>query len=76
MIKKSVTRKYTERRNELADQVREGILTIEGAEISLAGFLLKQYDNGQRGNPVFTHGQTLHDNCLYNAKNDLAMGLE
>jgi len=76
MFNKKATRKYLARRNELKNELKNGVLSVNDAELSLAGFLLKQYDSGERSQPVLTHGQTLHDNCLYNAKTDLAMGLE
>ena len=57
---------YTQRMNELVNQIEEGLLVKSEAITSLAGFLLKL-----ERNPVITHGLTPSQHAFYNASSDI-----
>jgi hypothetical protein len=52
-------------RTKLINQIEDGLLIETEARQSLAGWLLKYWE--ENGMPIFTHNQTPQQNAYYNA---------
>ena len=60
-------------RTKLINQIGDGLLIEAEAKQSLAGWLLKYWE--ENGTPIFSHNQTAPENAYYNASYSIDSGL-